>query len=78
MTDPAERARDEHLVAAMAVVLTSGFAVENKAGTARIERNDDDEFRVLTIEDDGLRPMPERFDEVTEAIRYYLDTCDET
>lgn len=76
--DDAERARDEHLIAAIAVVLTSGYAVENSRGDARIERIDG-EFQVLTLEQAGsLRPVRDQFEDVHEAVRYYLDACDDT
>ncbi len=80
MTSDATKARDEHLIAAMAVILTSGYAIENHRGDARIER-EDGQFRVLTLEhpDRGLaRPIREHFDDVNEAIRYYLDACDDS
>lgn len=77
MTDAA-KARDEHLIAAIAVVLTSGFFVENARGDARLDR-EGDQFRVLTIErdpDNFIRPVNECFEDMHEAIRYYLDRCE--
>jgi hypothetical protein len=82
----ATKARDAHLIASMAVVLTSGFAIENGRGIARIER-DGDGYRVLTLEqrdpDDtasfwSTRLVREHFDDLNEAIRYYLDACDDS
>lgn len=71
------RARDEHLIAAMAVVLTSGYAIERDSGrAARLDRVGD-AYGVLTLEPGpGVRPVREIFDDVHEAIRYYLDACE--
>lgn len=74
MSTESTRIRDEHLIAAMAVVLTSGLVIENERGDARIERAADGQFHVLTLERVGtLRPVKELFDDVREAIRFYLD-----
>lgn len=84
MTDEASKARDAHLVAAMAVTVTSGYAIENARGDARLERFGE-QFSVLRLERNEsvvghapLRPVRELFDDVAEAVRWYLDTCDDT
>lgn len=78
MSNDVEKARDAQLVAAIAVVVTSGFAVENARGDARVERIDD-AYHVLTLERVGsLRPVRDQFDDAHEAVRYYLDACDDT
>ncbi len=83
MSNDTEQARDEHLIAAMSVVLASGYAIENQAGDARIERLVDGQTSVLTLERSKPgyvvpipRPTREHFDDVREAVRYYLDAVD--
>lgn len=76
MSNEAKKARDEQLIASIAVVLTSGFAIESSQGDARIERIGE-LCDVLTLQrHDALRPIREHFDDLHEAIRYYLDHCE--
>jgi hypothetical protein len=84
MTTEAVKARDEQLIAAMTVTLTSGYAIENARGDARLECVGP-QFSVLKLErQEGivgatpLRPVREMFDDVREAVRYYLDACDDS
>lgn len=73
-TDPdlITRAHEEHLMAAFAVVLAhpARFAVVSSE-QLKIERIENDRFRVLGPSGEEL------FDDVREAVGYYLDLADQ-
>jgi len=72
-----ERAHAEQLMAAFAVVLThpAGFGIELFANLS-IDRLENGRFRVA-LKDTPDLSFEELFDDVREAINYYLDLRDE-
>lgn len=72
-TDTVKRAHEEHLMAAFAVVLThpAGFHIQ-LSDDLRIERRPDGQFAVQ------FTPVAEElFEDVRDAVSYYLDLRDE-
>lgn len=82
MTDNADivqRAHEEHLMAAFAVVLThlAGFGIELFADLW-IDRREDGRFRVSRNDvRKNVTLHEELFDDVRDAVNYYLDLRDE-
>jgi len=73
-----KRAHEEQLMAAFAVVLThpAGFGIELFADLW-IEHLEDGRFRVSRQKDDNTVSDEELFDDVREAVSYYLDLRDD-
>lgn len=77
MTDEATKARDEQLVAAIAVILThsAGFGIEI-ATDLWIDRTEDGRFCVSRMHLGRLIPE-DMFDDVNDAVRFFLDLRDQ-
>ena len=77
-SDLIARAHEEHLMAALAVVLThpAGFGIELFA-TLWLDRVEDGRFRIAEYDKDHKMTSEELFDDVREAIGYYLDLRDQ-
>jgi hypothetical protein len=71
VTDDKAKARDEHMISALAVVLVSGFSVESEDGSIRVEHRADAGF-VVKIQGD-IRDHDEAFEQVRDAVNYFLD-----
>lgn len=73
MSEQAAKARDEHLVAAIAVILThpAGFGIEVMTDLW-IHRGEDARFYVSRMHLGKLLPE-DVFDEVSDAARFFLD-----
>lgn len=77
MTDEIAKARDEQLMASMAVVLTLGHGIEAMSQDIRIVPTNG-QFVVQTLGRDfgqGV-PLVEAFTDVRSAVAHYLDLCD--
>lgn len=68
MTDDVQRALDDHLMAALCLVLTAGHSVEHN--TIRIEPVGEPKRYVVKGTDD------DEFDDVRSAVALYLDLTD--
>lgn len=78
-SDILRRVHEEHIMAAFAVVLThpAGFGIELFADLW-IDRLEDGRFRVARYDTDmKTMTLEELFDDVREAVSYYLDLRDE-
>ena len=77
-SDLIARVHEEHLMAAFAVVLThpACFGIELFADLW-IDRLEDGRFRVSRHDESGKMTSEELFDDVREAVSYYLDLRDE-
>ena len=76
MTHEATKAREEHLVAAIVVVLVAGHVVENNL--IQVYRTKEGRF-VVKIKGEDFGILTERddiFDDGHTAAAYYLDLCD--
>jgi len=73
MTSEAAKARDEHLIAALVVVLVAGHAIERE--DVRLYREDNGRF-VVRIRVDQFTYNIEFFDEAHDAAALYLDLCE--
>ena len=73
-----KRAHEEQLMAAFAVVLThpAGFGIELFA-TLWLDRVEDGRFRIAQYDKDHKMTSEELFDDVREAVSYYLDLRDQ-
>lgn len=73
-----QRAHEEHLMAAFAVVLThpASFGIELFADLW-IDRVEDGRFRVTRRTSSTIAESEEFFDDVREAVSYYLDLRDQ-
>jgi len=77
-SDIVKRAHEEHLMSAFAVVLThpASFGIELMADLW-IDRVEDGRFRIARYDGNMKMTSEELFDDVREAINYYLDLRDE-
>lgn len=77
-SDLIARVHEEHLMAAFAVVLThpAHFGIELFA-KLWLDRVEDGRFRVAQYDDQMKMTSEELFDDVREAIGYYLDLRDQ-
>lgn len=77
-SDLIARVHEEHLMAAFAVVLThpAGFGIELFTNLW-IDRVEDGRFRVAEFDEHMKMTSEELFDDVREAIGYYLDLRDQ-
>jgi hypothetical protein len=77
MTDEMIRAREEQLIAAIAVVLTHplSFSVE-MLGDVMIRRMPDGQIHVSSYRI-GFDDTEDKFDDLRQAINFFLDMCDE-
>ena len=78
MTEEAAQARDEHVMSALAVILTAGHKVVCNDGSLAIKRTPDGQFEVrIAGLDSGLpTERDDVFDDVRSAVAYYLDLLD--
>jgi len=77
-SDLITRVHEEHLMAAFAVVLThpAGYGIELFADLW-LDRLEDGRFRVSQHDAKGTMTSEELFDDVREAISFYLDLRDQ-
>lgn len=74
MTGNVQKALDEHLMAALCVVLSSGHTIENTSGAIRLF---EDEGRYVVRMDGPVDAVAvDEFDDVRSAVAFYLDLCD--
>ena len=74
-SDIVKRAHEEHLMSAFAVVLTHPASFEIVLGiNLAIDRSEDGRFRVTCKRESWTEEL---FDDVREAVNYYLDLRDE-
>lgn len=74
MSDDEIKTRDEHLMAALCVALSSGYTVEDVSGALRIY--EDDGRYIVRVDHVATDIRIEEFDDVRSAVAFYLDLCD--